>query len=406
MQVMTSSESSISWKKSLYAIFAAQLLVMAGFSFVFPFMPLYIEKIGHFSSQQAAVWAGIAEGSAGVAMFFAAPFWGILADRVGRKPMVLRAMVGGTIAILLIGLIPNVPFLIAMRFFQGMFSGVMAAASALVASISPRDKTPYAMGLMMTANFVGGSVGPLLGGLSADHFGYRTTFFIAASCLATGGVLVFILVKERFVPPAKTERASIGSMLRLAGSKQILTLLAIQFSLQAGPSMVAPIVPLFMEQLNPLGQAATAAGIALTIAGVAAAGSSIVAGRIAKGVPLKTILIVSCLGTSLAYVAPIFAKSVPELTGYIALRGLVNGGILTSSYDILSMSVPQSQQGIAFGLGQSANSLGNGLGPTIGGTLGSSLGLKWVFAFTAGMYLLSAWLVFKVLPKRSPADNY
>ena len=129
------------------------------------------------------------------------------------------------------------------------------------------------------------------------------------------------------------------------------------------------------------------------------------AGRIAKGVPLKTILIVSCLGTSLAYVAPIFAKSVPELTGYIALRGLVNGGILTSSYAILSMSVPQSQQGIAFGLGQSANSLGNGLGPTIGGTLGSSLGLKWVFAFTAGMYLLSAWLVFKVLPKRSPADN-
>jgi len=74
---------------------------------------------------------------------------------------------------------------------------------------------------------------------------------------------------------------------------------------------------------------------------------------------------------------------------------------MTSSYAILSLSVPPSQQGLVFGVGQSANALGNGLGPTIGGTLGSALGLKYVFGFSAAMYLLAAILVIKALPKHA-----
>jgi DHA1 family multidrug resistance protein-like MFS transporter len=386
--MIPSETASTSWQKSLYAIFVAQLLVMVGFSFVFPFMPLYLEQIGHYTNAQAAFWAGIAEGAAGIAMFFSAPLWGILADRAGRKPMVLRAMFGSAVVVILIALVPSVPFLITMRFFQGVLSGTMAAASALVASITPREKAPFAMGLLMTAVYVGNSVGPLLGGIAADHLGFKSTFFITAACLAIGGLIVLFLVKEHFERPPKKERASLGSMFRLAGSRRVFPLLIMQFSLQAGPNMVAPIIPLFMQQLNPLGEAATA-------------GSSVLAGRLAQRIPLKTILAFSCLGTCLAYVAPMFAANTAQLTFFIALRGLVNGGIMTSSYAILSLSVPPSQQGLVFGVGQSANALGNGLGPTIGGTLGSSLGLKYVFGFSAAMYLLAAILVIKTLPKRA-----
>jgi MFS family permease len=173
------------------------------------------------------------------------------------------------------------------------------------------------------------------------------------------------------------------------------------FALNAGPSMVGPIVPLFIQQLNPLGEAATSAGIAFTLAGIAAAISATIAGRLTTRVPLKTILLFSCLGTCLAYIAPMTATNVTQLTVYIALRGLLNGGIMTATYALLSMSVSPGQQGIVFGLGQSANSLGGGIGPTIGGALGSALAFRWVFGFTAGMYLLTALLVIKVLPKRA-----
>ncbi len=374
---------------------------MVGFSFVFPFMPLFIEKLGHFTNQQAAFWAGIAEGASGVGMFIFSPLWGILADRSGRKPMVLRAMFGAAIVVTLIGISPNVPFLITMRFIQGALTGTIAAASALISSITPRDKMPLAMGLLMTTVYVGNSMGPLIGGMSADRFGYEATFFLTGGFLLAGGLIVLLLVDEKFERPARKKGTPLQSIFRLAGSRQILPLLIIQFSLQAGPNMVAPILSLLMQQLNPSGEAATSTGIALALASVIAAITATVAGRLASHISLKTILVYSCLGTCLIYLPPIFATTVPQLTTYVALRGLVNGGIMTSSYAILSLSVPADQQGIAFGVGQSANALGNGVGPIIGGSLGSSLGLKPVFAFTAGMYLLAGLLVIKVLPRPS-----
>jgi DHA1 family multidrug resistance protein-like MFS transporter len=400
----SSSVSPGPWKKSLYTLLLAELLVMVGFSFVFPFMPLYIEKLGHFTTQQAAFWAGIAEGASGLGMFVFSPLWGIMADRSGRKPMVLRAMFGAAIVVGLIGISPNVPFLISMRFIQGALTGTIAAASALIASITPRDKMPLAMGLLMTMVYTGNSAGPLLGGLAADKFGNEATFFITSGILVIGGLIVLLLVQEKYERPVFTSGNSWQRIFTLIRSKQMLALLVIQFTLQAGPNMVAPIISLLMQQLNPSGAAATSTGIAMALSSVIAAVTATVVGRLAGRIPLKTILVYSCLGTCLVYLPPLTVGTVTQLTVYIALRGLVNGGIMTSSYAIISLSIPPDQQGTAFGVVQSANSLGNGLGPIVGGFLGSTLGLKNVFAFTSGMYLLAGLLVIKALPRR-PAEK-
>ena len=124
----TAQTTSNNWQKNLVAMFIAELLVMAGFSFVFPFMPLFIEQVGHYTYQQASFWAGIAEGACGIAMFLTAPLWGMLADRMGRKPMVLRAIFGSSAVVALIAISPNVPFIVFMRFMQGVLSGTIAAA--------------------------------------------------------------------------------------------------------------------------------------------------------------------------------------------------------------------------------------------------------------------------------------
>src|SRR3972149_3344332 len=97
-----------SWKRNLYAIFVAELVVLTGFSFANPFMPLFIQELGNFTNEQAAFWGGIASGASGIAMFFSAPLWGIIADRWGRKPMVLRAIFGGSAVLALMSLSPNI----------------------------------------------------------------------------------------------------------------------------------------------------------------------------------------------------------------------------------------------------------------------------------------------------------
>lgn len=364
-------------------------------------MSLFIETLGNFTTQEAAVWAGIATGVGGIAMFFSAPAWGILADRWGRKPMLLRSMLGTSVVICLMGFAPSVAFFLGLRVLHGTLAGTVAAASALVSSLVPRGKVPFAMGLLMTAVYVGNSVGPLVGGVAADSFGYRTAYMMAGGLLFVGGIIVLFLVNETFVRPPERERASMQSMLRFASSARIFPLLIIQFSLQAGPKMITPIVPLFMQELDPLGAAATSAGIALAVSGVVAAISASLAGSLGGRMSLKTILVVSSLFTCAAYLPPIWAATVSQLIFFIALRGLANGGILMASYAILSLSALPSEQGIAFGVAQSANALGNALGPILGGALGSSMGVNNVFAFAAGMYLMAGLLVMKTLPKRA-----
>jgi len=389
--------TSESWQKNLYAMFIAEFIVIVGFSFVNPFMPLFIQELGNFTNQKAAFWAGIATSASGIAMFFSAPLWGIAADRWGRKPMVLRAMFGAGTVLALVGLAPNIYFVIALRFAQGLLSGTVAAASALVAASTPRNKIPFAMGLLMVAVFTGTSLGPIIGGFTADNLGYKTAFFITGGLLFSGGLIVLFLVKEKFERPAKGQSASLSSLLRLAKSKEMLPLLLALCALHAGPQMITPIISLFIRELNPEGMAATASGLAFCFMGVIAAISAVISGRLGEHITLKKILVISCLGTGLLYLPPMWAGTVTQLVIFIALTGLFKGGLMTSSNALISLSVPRGQQGIAYGIAQSANALGNGLGPLIGGSLASWMGLRPIFGVTGGVFMLIGVAVGKLL---------
>ncbi len=103
------------------------------------------------------------------------PLWGSLADRKGRKLMLLRASLGMAIVIALQGLATNVWQLFALRALMGLTSGYIPNAMALVASQVPRDKSGWALGTL-TGQISGVIAGPLLGGLMADHLGLRVVF--------------------------------------------------------------------------------------------------------------------------------------------------------------------------------------------------------------------------------------
>jgi len=388
-----------SWRKNLYTIFVAEFIVVMGFSFVIPFMPLFLQELGNLTNQQAAFWAGIATSLGGIAMFFVAPIWGILADRWGRKPMVLRAMFGAGIVLALIGLAPNIAYVIALRFVQGLLSGTVAAASALVAASTPREKMPFAMGLLMVAIFAGSSLGPLAGGFIADSVGYKAAFFITGGLLFSGGLVVLFFAKEKFERPAKGQSTSLSSLLRLAKSREMLPLLIAICALQTGPQMLVPIISPFVRELDPEGMAATTSGLAFCFMGVVAAISAMIAGRLGEHITLKRILVISCLGTGLLYLPPMWAQTATQLIILIALTGLLKGGLMTSSNALVGLSVPRNQQGTAYGVAQSANALGMGLGPLIGGSLAPLIGLRSVFSVAGGLFILIGAAVGKLLPR-------
>jgi len=385
------------WQRNLAVGFVSELLAMTAFTFVDPLIPLYIQKVGDLSIQQAAFWAGIAASGLGIAMFFISPVWGILADRYGRKPMVLRAMFGGAVVLTLMAFAPNVWVIVILRWFQGLLTGSVAAITALASSIAPRDRVSFAMGITMLAVFSGGSLGPIIGGFVADHYGYQTTFYLSGGFLLVGGMIVLFMLKEDFQRPIQSKINPFRGMVNLSMSKQMLPLLAIMCLVSVGQSMVNPIISLRVKEINALGKAATTSGLIFSLTGVMAAISSLIGGRLGQRISLPKIMAFCIFVIGLLYLPMMWAGTIGLFAVFIILTGLLRGGQATSTNSLVGQSVTKEEQGIAYGLGQSASSLGGGMGPLIGGALAGALGLSPIFAISAGIFIISGFLTMRLL---------
>ncbi|MCK4315628.1 MAG: MFS transporter, partial [Anaerolineae bacterium] len=204
------SKSPVSWRRNLLAIWFAELVAIIGFTVVIPLLPLYVQELGVQGEQEIRIWSGVIFSAQAVTMAIFGPIWGALSDRYGRKVMVERAMFAGAILITLMGLAQSVQQLVLLRALQGALTGTVTAANVLVATTAPRERVGYALGMLQMAIYAGASAGPLLGGLVADHFGYRVAFWITGALLFLAALGVLVFVKEEFHPfaPPVSEQAS------------------------------------------------------------------------------------------------------------------------------------------------------------------------------------------------------
>lgn len=128
--------------------------------------------------------------------------------------MLLRASLGMAIVISLMGAVTSVYQLIGLRLLQGVFSGYISNATALVATGTPKEKSGQVLGTLATGSVTGTLLGPLLGGVTASIFGYRPTFFITGTILLLVFVLSLVFVHEEFVPIEKNQAASGKQILK------------------------------------------------------------------------------------------------------------------------------------------------------------------------------------------------
>ena len=184
------------WRRNLYAAWVAQILSITGFGFALPFIPFYIQELGVTEPDRLRLWTGILASGPALSMALVAPVWGLLADRLGRKLMMLRALLFGSIILLLMAFARTAETVLVLRISQGLFTGSVTAAGALVATGTPKDRLSYALGLLSSGHFIGLSLGPLAGGLAAEWLGYRASFAIGSALLAAGFLLVWRLVQE------------------------------------------------------------------------------------------------------------------------------------------------------------------------------------------------------------------
>jgi DHA1 family multidrug resistance protein-like MFS transporter len=273
------------WQRNQYGVVLAVGLAFTAFELSQPFIPLFIRDLGTADLAEAAFWSGLVAGVAPLGAAIMGPVWGGMADKYGRKPMVLRALIFIGVMQFSMAFVPNVQWLLGIRVLMGLFAGFTPMAMALAIAVSPRDKMAQAIGLTQAAQIAPAALGPLIGGLITDMFGIRSSFMLTGILLIIPSILLGFVVQEsldgtpaeRTAPKAKGGKGSVASLFVIPG---FVTALAILFLARFTDRGMTPIIPLYLVELRtPEAQLATIAGAVVAAGALAATGSSIVYGR-------------------------------------------------------------------------------------------------------------------------------
>lgn len=393
------------WLRTLIIMFFAQLMTAVGFSSIFPFLPLYVESLGTNTELSVEFLAGLVYSSQAFTMMLASPIWGALADRYGRKLMVERAMFGGSVILLLMAYITSAEQLVLLRAIQGAITGTVAATSALIASVVPRHRTGFAMGVLQVGLGAGVAIGPVIGGAIADVFGYNDTFYVTAALLFVSGLTVFFGVHEQFTPKVGVKPGWPSFIVEWRGiisTTGVVATYGTRFVSGLGRMMIIPIAPLFIQLLLPGSERVnTVTGLVVGVAAATTTISAVFLGLLGDRVGHRPVLVVCAFVAALLYVPQSLVTAAWQLLLLQALVGVAIGGIIPSISALLSCYAQSGEVGVVYGLDSSINAAARAVAPLLGAAIAYLFNLRATFTATAILFLAAGILAFWRLPKPS-----
>ncbi len=384
------------WKRNLYVIWIAEFLALAGFSTSMPIIPFFLQDLGVTDPVRLKYLVGLSNSVGSITLAIFAPIWGRLADSYGRKPMFLRALIGGMILYFLMGFSRTPGQLILYRALQGVVTGTVAAATVLVASTVPKEEAGFGLGLLQTAVFMGSSIGPLLGGTISDFYGHRTAFFSTAAILLVSAFLVFRFVSDNFVPPPKDSvrrkfslKSIIPDFSPLRESRELLILVLAVAIVQISNSVVTPILPLFIQDMTPENTlVGSMTGLVLGAGALAAALAAAGIGKVSFRFGYRRSLLFCMIGAACFAVPQGLSATPIQLLLFRILGGVFLGGTMPSINAMIALRTDTKRQGSIYGLTSAVGSTGMAIGPVIGAAVSAAFGFSWAF-FSMTVLLLA-----------------
>jgi MFS transporter, DHA1 family, multidrug resistance protein len=394
----------VDWRRNLAALWLAEFMAIFGFSFALPFLPLYLHQdLGVEGSRSLALWSGLVGGASGLGLAVASPLWGVLADRHGRKPMLVRAMLGGALMVGLIGFVRTAPQLLVLRLAQGMTSGTVPAATALAASETPRTRVAWAMGVLSSSVALGNALGPLVGGVAATVIGLRGVFVAAGALLAVSAIPVLLVVRER--PPAPRAEGGGGARpsLRQVGRATLWALSVLvggQALMQFSYAATQQLAVLHVLQVSP-GHASTVTGAAFGAAGLATSLAAIGYSRLTGRMGYRWVAVAAAGLYALAIAAVGLAGTAATVVAAVGLYGLAYGALNPVLAALIGLRAPREVQATVYGLSASAIAIGIALGPIVGGAVAAATEVSTALYVAGGV--AAALAVFLAVLARDPA---
>lgn len=384
------------WKRTLYLVWFIQIISLMSFSFGLPFLPYYIQELGVTDPDRLRLFTGIITSIPAFGMAIMAPIWGMLADRYGKKLMLLRSILFASVIITCLGLVKSVTGVVVLRAAQGFFTGTITAAVALVAGETPRERMAFALGMMSSSSFIGRTVGPAIGGILADTFGYRPSFFLGGATMFLGFLLVLFFVKETKKTVKKHHTGSIKKVLSIL-TLPVLIILATLFTLRIGQSVARPYLPLYVQQIRgTLEGSSMITGLITAGASVMAALAALTLTRLGDKYNRKTLSKIFLSGAIALSIPLVLSESLWGFGIFFALMYFMLGTVdpmLTS--ETLEM-VPDDKHGLLFGIRATIGSLAWAVAPMIGSAVSIKWSLEAVFLMIPVFFFITLILVFLI----------
>lgn len=398
------------WRKNLYILAFGDFVSGTGFSMSLPFLPLFISQMAHFTNVQLTFYSGLAYAIAFVSQAIVSPLWGKLADRTGRKPMILRSAFGMCITGFLCGLANNIWILIFWRFVYGCFSGYNSNSQALVASEVPSNQGGKSMGILTTGRVGGQLIGPIIGGIIAEIWGYRMTFYLFGIIMFIAGILALIFVKENFKPrksnPNCLEKEP-SALAQVDSLPIVISMFITAMLVNAVTKSINPVISLFVRQLlHGHGSVSLISGIITALPGFATILSAHRLGGLGDRIGAQKVLVAGLIFSGCVFFATSWVHSVYTLGICRFLIGISDAALLPLAQTVLMNNAPDTVVSRVFSYMQSFQAIGSIIGPMLGSIIAGHFSYPDVFIMTAilaTINLIIVLLSFRM--KRNKVNN-
>lgn len=387
------------FKRNLSIMWFANFFISGSMTMVLPFISLYIETFGHYSSTYVQHWSGWTFAITFVTAFIFSPIWGRIGDLYGRKKILILSGIGMGISIFLMGYVTSVWQLFMLRLVMGVFTGFIGMSQAFISTQTPKEIAGKVMGTLQTGGITGSLMGPLLGGILADSFGYADTFKWTSISIFLSALLVMFTREYKIISKenTKTNYSSKEVIQHIIRHPVLLTVLLISALIQMAHFSIQPILSLYVSELHGPENLAFFAGIAFSAAGL---GNLMMArqwGKLADRYGYIKILVILLFIAGIIYLPGGFVTNIWQLVLIRFVLGISIGGIIPVRIAYIRQEAPIAMQGEVLGYNTSLRFFGNIIGPAMGGIISGYFGFTAVFISTSILLIISALILLATM---------
>jgi DHA1 family multidrug resistance protein-like MFS transporter len=398
------TEDHMYWQRNLTVVLCGSFTTIVAMTLLLPFLPIYVEQLGVTDRAAIAEWSGVAYGSTFLAAALVAPLWGRLADRYGRKSMLIRASLGMTVAMSLIGMADNVYELVALRIFAGFAGGYSSGSMILVATQTPKHRSAWALGLLSSGIMAGNLVGPLIGGALPAAIGIRGTFWLAGGIIFFTFLATTFLIREEKRSVEVKKAAIAGRWSDIVDKRPVVAMLSMGMLLMFATMSIEPIITIYVAEIvTDPARVTLVSGIVMSAAALGSILSASRLGRLADRIGHWPVIIGSIVVAALLLIPQAFVTGEWQLIGLRFLMGLALGGLLPCVTAVIRHNVPEAIVGRMLGYSVSSQYVGQVAGPLIGGFVGGHIGMRAVFLATSLLLAVGAVFTWLNRPVARPS---